>query len=65
MAYVHGHGRRIGWVIGHYRRPNRPGPEQMPLLVPVVCAPEVAVPAPRVSPEARRPARAGTPADRG
>ena len=51
MAYVHGHARRLGWVVGHYRRPQRPGAEQLVLALPAAAP---AIPAPRVSPEARR-----------
>jgi hypothetical protein len=58
MAYVHGHARRLGWVVGHYRRPQRPGAEQIALALPdtAPAQPDTApaIPAPRVSPEARR-----------
>jgi hypothetical protein len=50
MAYVHGHARRLGWVVGHYRRPQRPGAEQIALALPDTAP---AIPAPRVSPEAQ------------
>lgn len=49
MAYVHGHARRLGWVVGHYRRPQRPGAEQLALALSDAV---LAIPAPRVSPEA-------------
>jgi hypothetical protein len=49
MAYVHGHARRLGWVVGHYRRPQRPGAAQLALALPAAAP---AIPAPRVSPEA-------------
>jgi hypothetical protein len=48
MAYVHGHARRLGWVVGHYRRPQRAGVEQLALALPDAAP---AIPAPRVSPE--------------
>ena len=56
MAYVHGHARRLGWVVGHYRRPQQPGAEQLALALPEAV---LAIPAPRVSPEARVPLVAG------
>ncbi len=52
---MHGHARRLGWVVGHYRRPQRPGAEQLALALPAAPA----IPAPRVSPETRR-ATSGT-----
>ncbi|MGH3614674.1 MAG: hypothetical protein ACRDRK_19195 [Pseudonocardia sp.] len=54
MAYVHGHPRRLGWVLAHYRRPNRPGDEQLTLVLRAVVPGDGAVvpdgggPAPRV-----------------
>lgn len=33
VSFVHGHPRRTGWVVGHVRRPNRPAPGQLPLLL--------------------------------
>ncbi|GAA4760627.1 hypothetical protein GCM10023199_46300 [Actinomycetospora chibensis] len=31
MAFVHGHARESGWVVSHYRRPQRAGDDQLPL----------------------------------
>jgi len=46
VSFVHGHPRRAGWVVGHVRRPNRAGRDQLPLLL--------------VVPLPRPPADAGT-----
>jgi hypothetical protein len=34
MAFVHGHARESGWVVSHYRRPQRAGDEQLDLDLP-------------------------------
>lgn len=31
MPYVRGHARRLGWVVGHHRRPHRAAEEQLGL----------------------------------
>jgi hypothetical protein len=31
MAFVRGHARESGWVVSHYRRPQRAGDDQLPL----------------------------------
>lgn len=31
MTFVHGHPRDSGWVKSHFRRPRRPGEEQLDL----------------------------------
>ncbi|WP_170231768.1 hypothetical protein [Pseudonocardia kunmingensis] len=33
MSFVHGHPRSTGWVVAHVRRPSRPEPGQLPLLL--------------------------------
>jgi hypothetical protein len=32
MPFVHGHARESGWVMSHYRRPQRAGDEQLDLV---------------------------------
>jgi hypothetical protein len=34
MAFVHGHARETGWVVSHYRRPQRAGDDQLDLELP-------------------------------
>jgi len=34
MAFVHGHARETGWVVSHYRRPQRAGDDQLDLALP-------------------------------
>jgi len=34
MAFVHGHARESGWVVSHYRRPQRAGDDQLDLALP-------------------------------
>ncbi|NMI02025.1 hypothetical protein [Pseudonocardia acidicola] len=34
MGFVHGHPRRVGWVVSHHRRPTTPDLDQLPLDVP-------------------------------
>jgi len=34
MAFVHGHARETGWVVSHYRRPQRAGDDQLDLTLP-------------------------------
>lgn len=34
MAFVHGHARETGWVVSHYRRPQRAGDNQLDLALP-------------------------------
>lgn len=65
MCYVHGHARAVGWVVSHVRRPHRPEEGQLPLLLAGPCEAVVAVPSPRLSPEARRVVPSEAPADRG
>lgn len=39
VSFVRGHPRRAGWVVAHLRRPNRPAPGQLPLLLVVASPP--------------------------
>ncbi|PVZ12002.1 hypothetical protein C8D89_103333 [Actinomycetospora cinnamomea] len=39
MAFVHGHARETGWVVSHYRRPQRAGDDQLDLIDPVLPRP--------------------------
>jgi hypothetical protein len=32
MPFVHGHPRESGWVVSHYRRPQRAGDDQLDLV---------------------------------
>ena len=34
MSFVHGHPRESGWVVSHYRRPQRAGDDQLDLALP-------------------------------
>lgn len=34
MPFVHGHPRESGWVVSHYRRPQRAGDDQLDLALP-------------------------------
>lgn len=34
MPFVHGHPRESGWVVSHYRRPQRAGDDQLDLSLP-------------------------------
>lgn len=34
MSFVHGHARESGWVVSHYRRPQRAGDDQLDLVEP-------------------------------
>jgi hypothetical protein len=34
MPFVHGHARESGWVVSHYRRPQRAGDDQLDLSLP-------------------------------
>lgn len=34
MAFVHGHARETGWVVSHYRRPQRAGDDKLDLELP-------------------------------
>ena len=34
MAFVRGHARESGWVVSHYRRPQRAGDDQLDLALP-------------------------------
>jgi hypothetical protein len=38
MSFVRGHGRGLGWVVAHFRRPHRAQIDQLRLPVPGVDA---------------------------
>ncbi len=54
MSFVRGHGRGLGWVVAHFRRPHRAEADQLRL-------PEQDVDAARSDP---RPATIGVPPSR-